>query len=796
MFRKNTRIGIGVLYALGVISGISTVIGTIADVFGATDGFNNRKNAILPFLASYWKCALITTIILFIVMVLVRWSKKRREKKRLTKSLSWFDAGRRNTKYSDEGDNIYKLKYFLRQRAPGLSWWAVTGVAGIGKTRLVIEVVNDHEFSTSDILWLKNYSDYREEALKKRVDAILESRNLSNIIIAEDAQIYMDNIGMLIGYIVSKPVDEIGDHKLRLLLLIRMGEDKNLKGRYEQLEWGASLPAIEDTRFNEFEDELRLDKYSEKDIDEVVKSFAINTNKNLGKKALTDEEISDLQRKTKKALQKEQMDPDHLRPLFAMFITDAILSGEDPMSWDRSRVLDYAVVIREENFWKDEVKDLHDNQYIYNNIREIICLSIIRGGVKYSELDTTIKELEEQLSHSKIGVKDFLKEMQLLGKDDTIRIYMPDILSEYYVLRILVIEPEINTVNWIISRLCEFLGGAVEFREKVRQDFKYMYGEKEVKLDGFYSAFFEQCSSDIALSLITKVHSSRDLKDSNAVILLDAIDNQLRNNKIPRELIAKMLYDIVGDAQTIEEKWRGMGELKRLSDENIDGSKVDFEYAKGLVHMTYTASETDDKRVCIEELQRLSEKTENSPEIAPIYGCGLFNMINELPEIDEKREYLRNLKQLSEKKDSDMETVEYYSQALSNMVIFETDIDKKNKHLKTLKQLSKENNNNPYIDLSYCSGLVNFTDSDAELREQKNCVKKLESLSKKYKNSLMYLEYFKGLYNITNSQNLTREEYDYYLNELHWLMANKDFAVFANQRNPEIVLELRRTGRI
>ena len=131
------------------------------------------------------------------------------------------------------------------------------------------------------------------------------------------------------------------------------------------------------------------------------------------------------------------MDPNHLRPLFAMFIADALMNGKEPMSWSQKDILEYAVVDREDKFMSFEASDLQgqDNRFVFDKVRGIISLAIIRNGIDISELDEIREDLEEELRLSRITLKDFLSEMQLFGNDGVIRTHMPDILSEYYVLR-------------------------------------------------------------------------------------------------------------------------------------------------------------------------------------------------------------------------------------------------------------------------------------------------------------------------------------------------------------------------
>ena len=775
MFKKNTRVGIWASNTRRVVLGLFSIIGGASGIVTLL-GLEKCKdiiNTICLFLASNWKWALLLLLSLLIVAALMIRSEKKKQKKRMFRSLSWFDAQCGITKYSEGENHLANLKSFLKQKGPGLSWWVITGVAGIGKTRLVIEALADYEFSSADVQWIKEYDDYREDALKKRVDTILEKMNMNNIIIAEDAQIYMDNVGTLISYIAGKPSDEIGDHNIRVLLLMRMGEDEDLKGRYRQLEWKSNWTVIQKKRFTDCGNELRIERYREEDIDVIVKSFTVNTKKIIKEKPLTDEQISDLQKKTKEALQKDEMDPKHLRPLFAMFITDAMLRGNDPMSWNREKVLEYAVVERQEDFWKFEVRGLYDNESVFEKIKTIICFSIIRGGVEYSELDGIIKELEEQMIHSKLGVKDFLRKLQILGKDDIIRVFMPDILSEYYVLRYLVIKQEESTTNWIINRLCDSPDGIEVFREKVRQDFRYMYDENEESLDNFYTAFFEQCSERTAYEIIMKLLNMCDLKDSNALVLHRAIDNQINNkaNTANMTLVAKEMLKMIVKYTETEEKRDCLAELERLVKEYGDDREIIIIYSKVLSHMIF--GDTDNKQILrkyLKELGRLAKEPGAEIEINIAYSRGLYGAVGFFKNTENRRAFLIELERLAKEHSATMDIVENYICSLLNMTIFDDDVEKKREYQRKFMSVYEKNSSNERIVELYARLLLNMISHDPDVKKKREYLKKLESLSKE-KDDLVYWY----CYSLNNMRVFDHEKFQEYTREFNMLVSENNF---------------------
>ena len=121
-------------------------VSIVADLFGFADGIRKHKNMfidIISFLAVRWKWIASISVVICIVIINVYRDWKKQEEKRQAKELSWFDAEMRSTDYVGGHEQKFKLKQFLKQKDITFSWWAVPGVAGIGKIRLVIETLND-----------------------------------------------------------------------------------------------------------------------------------------------------------------------------------------------------------------------------------------------------------------------------------------------------------------------------------------------------------------------------------------------------------------------------------------------------------------------------------------------------------------------------------------------------------------------------------------------------------------------------------------------------------------------------
>lgn len=786
--RRNTEVWSLAVLGSVLLSGTLNVIGFVADLFGFTEGVSKHSKAILTFLAANWKWMLLLTVTLLAIFLTIKWRRKKELEKRETLKLSWFHAKRQNTEFIGGGEYLLELRQFLIQKNPGLSWWAVTGVAGIGKTRLVLETLQLDEFRNADVQLLSHFDDYREDSLKKRVDDVLESPNLMNILIAEDAQIYMDNIGALIEYLENKRVEEIGDHKIRLLLLIRMGEDEDLKGRYKQLSSKTSESRLRESRYNSANSELRISKYEESDIKEIVKSYIAITKKKRGEKNFTDEQMKNLQIRAIASLRQI----GDMRPLFAMFIADALLDGQEPMNWKREDVLEYAVVKREEELLKDEVRDIKGDFYqsIYDMTKGIVILTIIKDGIEFSEVNCIKKEMEEELNLSGIGLKGFLKELQLLESDGTIRKYMPDILAEYYVLRTLVLNPDQDILKWIINQLINSFEGVVEFRQKVRQDFRYLYGKIEDKLDDFYDVFFEQCGSDMTFDVFMNLIVGLDFQDSN-VIVFHRVIRSLIQKEYDKEKMALMLYTVLCDdlflrfnknTPDLREKWECLQELGYITELNSNNIEIVRWYSNGLCNMMNVVQDLNEKRECFQKLNHLAEVHSMDEQVGVAYSKGLFNMLHYSLDQNEKRNCLQKLKHLAETYATNPSFLSVYCEGLYDELFRSVGIEEKKKWLHELRYLAELNTKNSEIVCWYGNGLLNMTCFASDPKEKESYFQEIKRFSELNNgNEAVMLIYAKGLANMIVSAPAPEKKIEY-LQELKLLTE-------LNVKNIDIIIE-------
>ena len=790
--KKNTIIRLVIVSIIAVIGRAIYLIGAWNDINGFDwKGFLELFNSGLSFMEAHSVAVRIVAVVLVVAVYFI-WLYHTIEKdRRETEKMSWFDANRRITDYAGGVGRFNELYKFFGQGGPGLSWWAIAGVAGIGKTRLVIEALRSEELSNADVVWLNKSGDYKEEKIEELAKKTLKKVNNRNYILADDVQLYMDSIGKLIEHFADKSADEIGNHEIRILLLIRVGEDENLENRYKQLVSKVDGAKINAYRYNYPKTEMKIQKYIENDIEKIVRSYVVKTKKYRKEKALSDEQLEKIQKTSIQVLKKEEVDSKHMRPLFAMFIADALLMGQAPMAWDRIRVLEYATVEREEEFLKKESNYLQktENSHVFDKIRGIVCLSIIRNGMDYSELKGIKKDLKKELALNSIHIKDFLKDMQLLGKDDIIRTDMPDILSEYYVLRTLVIEPDDEVLKWVITKLCDSLDGADVIRKKIYQDFNYLYDELEEKLNIFYNAFFAKCSNEMAFDITTRLVDENDFHDSNIMLFHRAIEKQIKN-KVNGKKLSIVLFNMLDSNQNLEEKRWYLVELGLIVDDNHNDDEIALSYCSGLVNMINRGQDLKEKRWYLVELERVAEDNDDNDEIAFRYCSGIFNIMIIVNDLKEERWYLVELERVAEDNDGNDDIALVYCTGLVNMINRGQDLKEKRWYLVALELMAENYGNNDEIAIRYSQGLFNIIHHAQDLKEKREYLETLRFLANnKNDNEEIGLMYCKGL---CNMRMIDEERYDYYISEIYRLLSNEVFRQYVAKKEPNLITYTRR----
>lgn len=208
-------------------------------------------------------------------------------------------------------------------------WWALTGEGGLGKTRLTYEfmMVMRKIGWTTCIPFENTYNTLSN----------LSRKILNNTLFVIDySEIYMCDIFRWISSLYNQITEGI---KVRILLIDRQGSN------IYDIKWVVSSRLkyeyhITNLLYNG-DSFLRLCAIQDKDICKLISNYAEQRGC-----LLENSTINDLF-KTLKII-----DPQLIRPIYSLFITDAFLVGNNPIHWKRTDALEYV--------YQKELRDINE----------------------------------------------------------------------------------------------------------------------------------------------------------------------------------------------------------------------------------------------------------------------------------------------------------------------------------------------------------------------------------------------------------------------------------------------------
>ena len=313
------------------------------------------------------------------------------------------------TAFQDPEGNLYKLQNFLEDSRPIL-WWAVTGPGGSGKSRLCYELARSLNSSWRCKLLLVG------ELEKKNLQALYEDAGRDFLLLADYAYANTYELGEWM-YERAHAVDVMDKPRIRVLLLQRE-TGKEYFGWLESLLRGhGNLIKLR------YQPDLKLIAPGPEGTEALMRSYAENEGgRQIDAKALYT------------VLKK--VDPGLTRPLFAMFITDAAINGDNPYRWEPEDAL--------RHFTQREMDVVEREMIVSEHIRAtklLLTLATIVNGFSFDAelLDSSpLREIWELRDLTdKVG---FVNKLYNAGLVD--RMYgkyimkplKPDLLGEYYVL--------------------------------------------------------------------------------------------------------------------------------------------------------------------------------------------------------------------------------------------------------------------------------------------------------------------------------------------------------------------------
>ena len=632
------------------------------------------------------------------------------------------------------------------QNPKQISWWAVTGPGGMGKSRLVYEFTEARKKEGWKIVWLNQNIYPRLLDWPLPVDQC--------ILVADDVQSYLQAIGEWISSVSKKKRSE----KLRVLLLEREGEDLS------SAKWAEMMQVDEpyDDTISSMcycSDFLQLEPLSDDELKAVMTDFAVASGKVLNNDGLMERLLVTLQ----------EVDKNLQRPIYALAIVDAWCDGKDPTRWDKEQILN-ELTNRELRFYYNRLRNLSNDRIspeLRSEFENLLARSCIRGILPLDEIrDEEYQKLHIRADKLEMEFYELLRAMGVVhrvtvyiiteSQDETekpkleesiieaVKLDCPDLVKEYLVLRQVFDKGKMNLIlpdNW------ENRPYQLQFIRRVLID----YPEKLEGQSRFLEAFFDgnpkndYCAwiySDLLLGVTVKLPELGE----QAVERLEKLYDKYQSNESIRMTYARCLFNLTVE-QPLEEREQNVSKLATLYEQSNSDEDIAVAYAKGLVNLTIKQP-LEECRQSVDRLAALHEKHGINEKIAIRYAKGLCNLIAEQP-LEECKQSVNKLAVLYGQYAENEEIAVRYADGLFNLTtelsteICEESADK-------MSALYMRFQHNEQIAVSYADCLVNYAlaqDSEEKVQE---ILEKSKALLEEYpQNTEIQLSYAQTWFNLT-----------------------------------------------
>ncbi|NLI22205.1 MAG: hypothetical protein GX418_11760 [Clostridiales bacterium] len=595
-----------------------------------------------------------------------------------------------NTDFIGRENELEELTDFVRGDGRPVTWWALTGPGGSGKSRLVYELTQrvHKELDGWQVITYQRSETITPERLNQSV-----SNTPGNLVLVID---YMQTgLGCIAEWISSL---HYITRQIRVLFLQREGADSlaqdllppwvremlNARGYNRELVWKDKFLLLKPWS------DLAL-------IKQVMRSYAIHMNREGALETCLDDLCAAIQ----------STDERLLLPLYAMFIADATLEGKNPRAWNAKQLLD-CFCTRERDFHTIQLEGIHnDLRGAVEDYEALLVLSTIINGWKAPEtsegslqpfqnfwhfISNTLHLLDTQVIRKceEFGILD-------VANGSRFKCVEPDPFGEFYVL-------------WFFVELLKAGKNAV-IQAVIQEALQNSEATGE---------FFARAFTDYGEYLDVCWNSIRDFLCSKGEIITTAFDFS----------IVRRMLDIVVDtnkgylsiSQIAMEK---AGILYNLYQQNIGAAIL---YTRGLTNLT-VVQEGEACAATVARQQTLWESFPHNEAIALEYAEGLFNLTVE-PEGEACAATVARLQKLYEQSPDNAAIAQMYAMGMVNLC-FVQGLEACTATVEQLRTLADHFSQNEAIVLRYARGLENLCEKQ-DVEEITSTVALIKSLRDRF----------------------------------------------------------------
>ena len=526
-----------------------------------------------------------------------------------------------------------------------ISWWAVIGKGGSGKSRLVYEYIKNNMGSAEwKMCFLREefFSQAGGGGKYKTWNTWTYDKNL--LLVVDYVQKYAKEVAQWIeGLSNSNSITR----KIRILFLERTDREQSLWMRE-----GFEKQVAADLKYDK--DFLRL-----KSLDAGLISFALKYAEKNGRQ-IDEADAKDAWDKLK------SIDAD-TRILYFIMILEAVFDNEPWRKWKQHELAGYIVRREQEDI---EIRFKH-NKDMVRSFDRVLAFCTATKELPVFELPENLPEMikkEIEVIKNNSGDKhELCAEMQL--ENGVLQPVTPDIIGEYMVLHI----------------IDQYFFDKGEKERFIRELWNYDAGNFHF----FVYRLFEDKMGDGAYKDITKL------------MLFDAVPY---GDICVMEDYSNLLWGMVAisdlnQALVLVEK------LKKMYHDYSFNGIIACSYAKGLFNLSNN-QELPEIKETVEEMRRLAETNEGNGEIQRTYANGLFNLSNN-QEQPERKATVAKLGRHAEANEGNEDIQIVYVKSLFNLSCEQGQAELK-VTVEEMKRLAEANEGNGDIQGIYAYGLLNL----------------------------------------------------------------------------------------
>ena len=668
-------------------------------------------------------------------------------------------------------DELKRLKEFcMSNHTEPVKWWAITGEGGSGKSRLAYEFQNHMAEMHWNIIENKQHDFTQLKSLSK-------SPARKTLFILDYVQGNSKEIGEWIKQLYTCP----GTIIIRIILIERSGK------AIDESPWARQISAAGSSTIRAAcydSDFLYLNPLDQQDIKNIMLDYA----KYCGDTQLNEWKATELY------LHLNKIDEALCRPLYALFLVDAWIRKENPFKWDKSQTLDYVVHKEKERAEKSLENQIGRSDIRLNNaffrIKAMATvmegLSIPQQALEYFADDW---ETIEQKADRFEDAKDMLFRSGLIEKGSNYEFKLqplkPDLIGEYYVLRLLIEETRKERIIKLIELSWKKPVQAFSFFSRLFQDYYDIFKENEKLIEMLIKPVLymdDKTQHKIYSMFLVSVTASSEKKvQVIATEMLRVLAGKCKDNEEVIAELAKGLYNLSYN-QNSEGAKQIVDELCNLAKEHPSNKEVIAATAKGLYNLSYKQDAEVNRqmgkkksarnytaKLTVEELRNLAREHTDNEEVIVEFARGLCILVPfTLDEEDTIKDAVDAILELGDLAEEHVSNEEVIAEVAWGLLKLTNAREFVLSAVEGLRSLAEVHTGNEKVLAMLAMGLCNLCDMQDE-ESTKQTVEELRNWVKEHGgNDKVMAEFAKGL-NVTLYPMwyaLPSKSYRYCLNQL------------------------------